>query len=41
MLLFRENAIAIESEASGSLTYRSKRINARKECNLHCDVHVT
>ena len=42
--LYRENAVAIESEASDSLTYY-RRIDQsgflRKERNLHCDVHVT
>ena len=50
--LYRENAIAIESEASdpfgGNLYYITMQITfpipefARKERNLHCDiVHVT
>ena len=38
--LSRENAIAIESEASDSLTYLDKSGFARKERNLYCDVHV-
>ena len=41
--LYRENAIAIESEASDSLT-QTPSIDqsgfARTERNLHCDVHV-
>ena len=41
--LYRENAIAVESEASGSLMW-TRSIDqsgfARKERNLHCDVHV-
>ena len=41
--LYRENAIAIENEASDSLTYYrciDQSGFARKECNLHCEVHV-
>ena len=38
--LYRENAIAIESEASDSLTYVDKSGFARKERNLHCDIHA-
>ena len=41
--LYRENAIAIESEARDSINVQSKagrRACARKERNLHCDVHV-
>ena len=41
--LYRENANAIESEAGDSLNVYSKadrRAFARKERNLHCDLHV-
>ena len=41
--LYRENTIAIESEASDSLTYycRIDQIGfARKERNMHCDVYL-
>ena len=40
---YRENAIAIESEARDSLNVYGKagrRAFAHKECNLHCDVRV-
>ena len=39
---YRENAIAIESEARDPLNVQSKadmRAFAPKECNLHCDVN--
>ena len=50
--IYRENAIAIESEAKdpfgGNVYYVTMQITlhipefARKECNLHCDVvHIT
>ena len=44
MGLYRENAIAIESEASDSLSWTpsiDQSEFSRKERNLHCDVRVT
>ena len=51
IVLYRENAIAIESEASDpngdNVYYVTMQITfhvpefARKERNLHCDVHIT
>ena len=38
---YRENVIAIESEASDSNVYIDQSGFAHKEHNLHCDVHVT
>ena len=38
-VMYRENAIAIESEASDSLMYRSNGF-ARKERDLYCGVNV-
>ena len=38
---YREYAIAIDGEAGDSLTSIDQSGFARKERNLHCDVHVT